>query len=691
MQKNNKGMVLVMAIMIVTILIIMAAGFVTFSVNTNKSVQNQTEKVRLYWAAESGSNYSVDWWVSQEMLTRVAWPYYYDPEESKSYTYNDYTGGSGLFAEVLTGNSNHDCGIFSGGMGGGSGDDDDIIPVDPEWDYNLELGTDADGGEDNNWEYTVHNEFKDTNGHIATLEDRDEPGYLPETCRGIATNDQLYLHPSSEIVTLKYLNSQKTYTLYLLRYKGERVDKKDTAVWVMDTWAIDNESKDIHRVLMSNLFNFIPTNTPWLQYNEGMVHTQYASSNGRKGVYKAYDFRFGQSYFAEQVRFDYKSGVHTDGPTFYGRIESSAPTFSKYGSREGGIGNLIPQGAGIAWEKGLFAEFNGRPSLNDVLEIVNTSVAGGWDTVDPLDVDNIVWDWPTVVENSSTTPTGIYMLSELKYPVGSEIDIELRTEKGNDGELETFADISIGISLIETVSVSDSGIQAIAVPTQYSDVSIFGNSSDNFSLITEEDLVAVTDHFYLTEMGSALTDLSKYNYYQLEDPTMDIMADLYEAMYNKDVDGNLLATSHLSIISGLALQDMSTTDLAGIPALGNRKNQIDLTNLTNEGLIFTTCGYYLGYGELGVPSTHGSVQFYNIGSYILQSQEETTGSNSFKGTISLIQDKRFYDDDFSAGIGWGSGPGDDSEPKRGLNNNYRWSGGYVGSGTITEQDFIDIM
>ena len=150
MKQNRKGMGLVMAIMIVTMLLIMAAGFLTFTVNTNKSVTNQIEKVRLYWAAESGSNYSVNWWKDQSEGVRINWPYYYDPDEgdeSKQFG----TGNDGD-------NSDVEGGDYRTGNGGGGPppppDDPNPTPTPDDWDYDFDSGTDAEseGGMDN-WPY----------------------------------------------------------------------------------------------------------------------------------------------------------------------------------------------------------------------------------------------------------------------------------------------------------------------------------------------------------------------------------------------------------------------------------------------------------------------------------------------------------------------------------------------------------
>lgn len=75
--KNKKGFSLIMAIMIVTVLVIMAAGFFSVTDFSTKSIRENTENLRLYWAAESASNYNVNWWANQPDSIRKQWPNVY--------------------------------------------------------------------------------------------------------------------------------------------------------------------------------------------------------------------------------------------------------------------------------------------------------------------------------------------------------------------------------------------------------------------------------------------------------------------------------------------------------------------------------------------------------------------------------------------------------------------------------------
>ncbi|MDA3814497.1 MAG: hypothetical protein PF570_09640 [Candidatus Cloacimonetes bacterium] len=688
---NKKGVGLVMSMMIITVLLIMASGFFIVTTHMTKTTQSELEKVRLYWAAESGSNYSVNWWVSQEDTgVRIQWPYYFVPEAKDSYTYNGYNGDLELFAQVLKGNGYNNLVAFSGGMGGAGGSNQDDEPIIDDWDYNFVEGT-TNGDEDPNaWIQEVPYEYHDTNGYLANMSNDYALGSLPEVCNGLTVNNEFYLHPSSERVVLNYPNSNESYTLYLLRYKGERFDAAGNAVWVMDTWAVDDKTKNTYRVLMSNMMNFTPNVPPILQYNEGIVNSMWSSGfNGRKGVYKDYDYRFGHSYFASTVRFDYKtqtgagSGGYV-GPTFWGRIHSSGADASLYGGSVGNPGVFTP--GSYPYDMGLFAEGQFKTEA-EAAAAVDASVLGGWEHVDDLVAEDFTWDWESVEEMATTTPTSaIYMLSPANYPVGSEITIKLRTADDAEGHTITYADISTGGSVIESIQVGQGMVEAIAVPTDYSDVSIFGVSSDYFTLFTEEDVVKVIDDLYLHELRFLRDEYEQYSASQLADPTMEMLAKLYEAMYD------IYPDSQISVMSGLALTESTVEDYVG--AAGGRDNQLDFTDIS--GFAFCTVGFYLGEGDVAVSSGNTDMSFYNIGSLIINSQGESTGSNSVDNGssevgFSFIQDKRFYDDDFDCGIGWGPGPDDDGVPITGLNRNYRWTGGYAGEGTITDSDFYDLM
>jgi hypothetical protein len=82
--KNKKGFGLVMAVMVTIILVVMAAGFFHITTNSAKAVDSQMSKLKLYWLAESASNYNVNWWVNQPDEIRIDWPSTYTEPQSKS-------------------------------------------------------------------------------------------------------------------------------------------------------------------------------------------------------------------------------------------------------------------------------------------------------------------------------------------------------------------------------------------------------------------------------------------------------------------------------------------------------------------------------------------------------------------------------------------------------------------------------
>jgi len=70
MKKKQKGFSLIMAIMISVVLLIMAMGFLALVGNTQRATSTNIDNLKLYWMAESASNYNVRWWVNQSDSTR---------------------------------------------------------------------------------------------------------------------------------------------------------------------------------------------------------------------------------------------------------------------------------------------------------------------------------------------------------------------------------------------------------------------------------------------------------------------------------------------------------------------------------------------------------------------------------------------------------------------------------------------
>ncbi len=77
MKKMQKGFSLVMAIMVSICLVIMALGLLAIVDFSRNSVQKNADDIKLYWMAESASNYNVRWWVNQPDSIRKKWPCVY--------------------------------------------------------------------------------------------------------------------------------------------------------------------------------------------------------------------------------------------------------------------------------------------------------------------------------------------------------------------------------------------------------------------------------------------------------------------------------------------------------------------------------------------------------------------------------------------------------------------------------------
>ncbi|MDA3886801.1 MAG: hypothetical protein PF638_14515 [Candidatus Delongbacteria bacterium] len=88
---NKKGLGLMGAIFILTILSILSISFFQITHHTTISTQLDIDKLRLYWAAESASNYNVNAWVSLEDSVRMKWPASYTPS-SNGVEIPDYSG-----------------------------------------------------------------------------------------------------------------------------------------------------------------------------------------------------------------------------------------------------------------------------------------------------------------------------------------------------------------------------------------------------------------------------------------------------------------------------------------------------------------------------------------------------------------------------------------------------------------------
>ena len=89
MKNSKKGFSLIMAMMIVIVLVIMATGFISLVRYSRNVVNENKDAIKLYWLAESASNYNVKWWINQPDSVRKDWvcSYVYDDDE-----YSDIDG-----------------------------------------------------------------------------------------------------------------------------------------------------------------------------------------------------------------------------------------------------------------------------------------------------------------------------------------------------------------------------------------------------------------------------------------------------------------------------------------------------------------------------------------------------------------------------------------------------------------------
>ncbi|HXK50532.1 MAG TPA: hypothetical protein PKW56_08695, partial [Clostridiales bacterium] len=352
----KKGFGLIYAIMTTLILSLIAIGFITVAnFSTATSVKTAAD-LKTYWAAESASNYNINWWINLPDDVRKLW---------------------------------------------------------------------------NTAPYTVETETKSSKG---VYNDNDLESFdvskMPEM-NGKIDGTLIWKHASSlETPNILEIDGKQ---VRLMRYKAPRAGKADQAVWVLDSYAYDPETGSVNEIMISNVYNFTSTNNiGWLDYAEALNHSMYGTGiNSRKGVYYEWDFRHGQCYFNDLVRFDYKSGSSKKGPTFYGRFHTASEDPSRYGTSVGRPRLFTNLDSDYAY--GIFAECHANSQAAAITQL-NTSLFGGYERVESMSPDNVVWSWDEVVELGDEY--GIYFLSEDDFNDGDYINIRTKVTGG-----KTFIDI----------------------------------------------------------------------------------------------------------------------------------------------------------------------------------------------------------------------------------------------------------
>lgn len=616
-RNNIKGFGLLGSVLIILVLFIMAAGFLQVTEYSRKSVDSSVKNMKLYWAAESASNYNVNWWVNLPEDQRIDWPSTYTPVPVTDKSSDFTVGGGGI---------------------------------------------------------TQTGAYNDLDGVQALTSSFSKAA-------GTTQDDIIYLHRSSldegnTETPNPELENQNGYKLLLTRYKGPRAGHPEQAVWILDSYAWDEKTGEIANIVLANVYNYKPETSldlGWLDYAEGINKTMYGSGSftGRKGVYYEYDYRYGDTYFNDLVRFDYKSSSSKKGPTFYGTFKTSSDMVSRYGSSP--ASPILFDDMSTNYTYGIFAESNSITSQAQAISNsvgIGSSLLGGYETIDPLPTEGVIWPWEDVVKFGAEN--NFYFLPKDLFNSGDKINIELFTET-IEGQVYTYAniwknDLPTNV-IVKKLPINNSrqGYKAIAVEGIYGSVSIKGVSKDNFSLITEKNFVELAGDFYLYELHSTKLKLEQDVQNDLVTPTSALLKSLYDSMITANPE------NHLSIISCLNGQP---------PANSNAGGRVNSFFITSEETMFLSAALISYYGDMSAAGNIGTSQntglkFFNIGSFlILGTSEEYTGTNSSKYAFALIQDQRYLAEEEPLPPGWGFSPGStitEYDRKFGLNGNHKWS------------------
>ncbi|HXK49147.1 MAG TPA: hypothetical protein PKW56_01650, partial [Clostridiales bacterium] len=204
----------------------------------------------------------------------------------------------------------------------------------------------------------------------------------------------------------------------------------------------------------------------------------------------------------------------------------------------------------------------------------------------------------------------------------------------------------------------------VAVEGKYGDVGIQGVSNTDFTVVTQSNNIHINGDFYLKGMETAKNTLEGYDNSLLESPTEAMLDALSDAMINEQARPE----GHLSLIACLESKDGESTI--------KREN---VFYINREETLFLTAALLSYNGDVAAgprigTSQNNSTNFYNIGSVIiLDTQEETTGTNSSKFPYVLVQDKRYLDPNEPVPPVWGDLPGNTTtETEKGLNPGHGW-------------------
>lgn len=597
--KNKKGFGLIMAIMIVTVLVIMAAGFFSITRYSTKSVKQNTESLRLYWAAESASNYNAAWWANQPDSIRKKWPNVYILESKRSKAPSEISDLEGTE-------------VYAKGF----------------------------------------------------------PGAAGTTEKGI-----LHLHPSSVYEgnagqTNPELENHDGYKLITTRYKGPRKDFPDQAVWVLDSYAYNQETGDISNICLANVYNFMTEAElePFI-HSELINYTMAGTGfHGVKGRFNEQDIRYGPAYYGDMVHFDYTTGAVKEGPKFYGLVKSAAWVnngIAGYDARSwAGSESARFKDASGDYYYGLGINLQGNASEKEAISQAANTLLGGYDKMaKPINTDAVTWEWDSVVEHGEDD--GLYFVNpDDGFKDGNTITVELVTETDDSGSLVSSADIYANGVLKKTLDLGDAAgyYKGVAVTDNYGLVQVEGVTNEDFTLVTQTNQVQLVGDLYVSGSEQILNYITEdLSWNQAYTPSAATLASLWAMMVDPSVK------AHIAVVAGL---DMDLNDA--------NKDAPIFIDKKYSGIMFTTAAFIAQYGELNCAVT-GQPDFamYNIGPVMtLQTQTKMTGSSDTaqKWRKIYIQDQRYLREDEPLPPFCGEDPGaHPNEDMEGLNRNHRWA------------------
>lgn len=432
--KNKKGFGLIMAIMIVTVLVIMAAGFFSITRYSTKSVKQNTENLRLYWATESASNYNAAWWANQPDSVRKKWPNVYILESKRSKAPSEISDLEGTE-------------VYAKGFPGA---------------------------------------YDTTEKGILHL----HPSSVYEGNAG-QTNPELENYDGYKLITTRYKGPRKDFpdqavwVLDSYAYNPETGDLSNICLANVYNFMTQAELEPfIHSELITSTmagtgfhgvkgrFNEQDTRYGPAYYGD-MVHFDYITGSTKNGpLFYGLVKSAAWKKETEIAGYDAKSWYKNEKSRF-----------------KDATGDYY-YGLGINSAKA-------KNEADAVNNYATTSLLGGYEKMaKPVNTDAVTWTWESVVELGPSS--GMYFLDDEKFSDGQTIKIELETDDTSGTPETTAYIYGNGTLQEKLIIGEDAGqYKGVAVSEEYGTVQIEGVTNGDFTLVTQMDQVQVTDHLYV--------------------------------------------------------------------------------------------------------------------------------------------------------------------------------------------------